>query len=47
MIKRPLKRNLNNIISAYKDNVAFMSGPKIEQFAPKEEQAQASSKLKM
>ena len=36
MIKKTSKTNLNNIISAYKDNVAFVSGPKIEQFAPKE-----------
>ena len=36
MIKKTTKTNPNNIISAYKDNVAFVSGPKIEQFAPKE-----------
>ena len=35
MIKETSKQNPNNIISAYKDNVAFIKGPKIEQFAPK------------
>ncbi|MCE2996738.1 MAG: phosphoribosylformylglycinamidine synthase, partial [Flammeovirgaceae bacterium] len=28
------KENLNYIVSAYKDNVAFIKGPRIEQFAP-------------
>ena len=36
MIKKTSKIHPNNIISAYKDNVAFVSGPKIEQFAPKD-----------
>lgn len=35
MIKRTSKENHNRIVSAYKDNVAFISGPKAEQFAPK------------
>lgn len=35
MIKETSKRHPNNIVSAYKDNVAFIKGPKIEQFAPK------------
>ena len=30
------KTNPNSIVSAYKDNVAFVSGPEIEQFAPKD-----------
>ncbi len=36
MIKRTSKKNPNSIVSAYKDNVAFISGPEIEQFAPKD-----------
>ncbi|MGI6718581.1 MAG: phosphoribosylformylglycinamidine synthase [Bacteroidales bacterium] len=35
MIKETSKQNPNFIISAYKDNVAFIKGPQIEQFAPK------------
>ncbi len=35
MIKKTSKTNLNTIVSAYKDNVAFIEGPEIEQFAPK------------
>tara|TARA_R110002073_G_scaffold128999_6_gene275294 strand:+ start:63631 stop:67296 length:3666 start_codon:yes stop_codon:yes gene_type:complete len=35
MIKETSKQNPNNIVSAYKDNVAFIKGPKVEQFAPK------------
>ncbi|MDA9596990.1 phosphoribosylformylglycinamidine synthase, partial [Flavobacteriaceae bacterium] len=34
MIKKTSKINPNSIVSAYKDNVAFVLGPKIEQFAP-------------
>ena len=34
MIKKTAKENPNFIISAYKDNVAFIDGPEIEQFAP-------------
>ena len=34
MIKETSKQNPNDIVSAYKDNVAFIKGPKIEQFAP-------------
>lgn len=34
MIKRTTNENPNNIISAYKDNVAFAQGPVVEQFAP-------------
>ena len=36
MIKKTSKINPNNIVSAYKDNVAFLFGPEIEQFAPKD-----------
>ncbi|WKK64844.1 phosphoribosylformylglycinamidine synthase [Lutimonas zeaxanthinifaciens] len=35
MIKRTSTENPNTIVSAYKDNVAFIKGPVIEQFAPK------------
>ena len=34
MIKKTTKENPNNILSAYKDNVAFARGPVVEQFAP-------------
>ena len=36
MIKKTTRENQNRIISAYKDNVAFAKGPKIELFAPEE-----------
>ncbi|MBF1605140.1 MAG: phosphoribosylformylglycinamidine synthase, partial [Prevotella shahii] len=35
MIKRTTAENPGNILSAYKDNVAFAQGPVVEQFAPK------------
>ena len=35
MIKETSKQHPNDIVSAYKDNVAFVKGPKVEQFAPK------------
>jgi len=35
LIKKTSKQNPNFIVSAYKDNVAFVEGPVIEQFAPK------------
>lgn len=35
LIKKTSKENPNYISSAYKDNVAFIKGPVIEQFAPK------------
>ena len=34
LIKKTSKINPNEIVSAYKDNVAFVEGPIIEQFAP-------------
>ena len=37
MIKKTTKENPNRILSAYKDNVAFARGPKVEQFAPKDQ----------
>ncbi|WP_299123778.1 phosphoribosylformylglycinamidine synthase [uncultured Winogradskyella sp.] len=35
LIKETSKQNPNDIVSAYKDNVAFVKGPVVEQFAPK------------
>jgi len=35
LIKETSKQNHNGIVSAYKDNVAFVEGPTVEQFAPK------------
>lgn len=35
LIKQTAAENPNDIISAYKDNVAFVKGPKVTQFAPK------------
>lgn len=35
MIKKTSERNPNDIVSAYKDNVAFIKGPTVTQFAPK------------
>ena len=35
LIKETSKQNPNSIVSAYKDNVAFIKGPVVEQFAPK------------
>ncbi len=35
LIKETAKQNPNTIVSAYKDNVAFIEGPIVEQFAPK------------
>ena len=34
LIKKTSKENPNKLVSAYKDNVAFVLGPKAEQFAP-------------
>ncbi len=34
LIKKTSKENPNFLVSAYKDNVAFIKGPRIEQFAP-------------
>ena len=34
LIKKTSKEHPNFIVSAYKDNVAFIDGPRIEQFAP-------------
>lgn len=34
LIKKTSKENPNQLVSAYTDNVAFIKGPRIEQFAP-------------
>jgi phosphoribosylformylglycinamidine synthase len=35
MIRQTSEANPNGIVSAYKDNVAFVKGPRVQQFAPK------------
>src|SRR5690606_3848346 len=35
LIKKTSETNPNSIVSAYKDNVAFVQGPRVTQFAPK------------
>lgn len=35
LIKKTSSENPNDIVSAYKDNVAFIKGPRVQQFAPK------------
>lgn len=35
LIKKTSQENPNDIVSAYKDNVAFIKGPRVKQFAPK------------
>lgn len=35
MIRKTSEANPNDIVSAYKDNVAFVKGPRVQQFAPK------------
>lgn len=35
LIRKTSEENPNDIVSAYKDNVAFVKGPKVQQFAPK------------
>ncbi len=37
LIKKTSADHKNRIVSAYKDNVAFVEGPEIEQFAPEEQ----------
>ena len=36
LIKKTSKKHADNLVSAYKDNVAFIKGPTIEQFAPQD-----------
>ena len=35
LIRKTSEQNPNDIVSAYKDNVAFIKGPTVQQFAPK------------
>lgn len=35
LIRKTSETNPNGIVSAYKDNVAFVKGPRVQQFAPK------------
>ena len=42
LIKKTSRINKNRIVSAYKDNVAFIKGPVIEQFAPEFQDKPAS-----
>ncbi|MDE7377036.1 MAG: phosphoribosylformylglycinamidine synthase, partial [Muribaculaceae bacterium] len=39
LIKKTSQENPNGLVSAYKDNVAFVKGPKVTQFAPSEPDA--------
>lgn len=39
LIKKTSTENPNYIVSAYKDNVAFIKGPRVEQFAPARQDA--------
>lgn len=41
MIKKTSSENPNKIVSAYKDNVAFVDGPAMEQFAPERQDTSA------
>lgn len=38
MIKKTSKTHPNTLVSAYKDNVAFIEGPEVEQFAPERQE---------
>jgi len=46
LIKKTSKENPNFLVSAYKDNVAFIKGPTIEQFAPKRHDVAAYFEIK-
>ena len=46
MIRKTSNLNPNKIVSAYKDNVAFVAGPEIEQFAPERQDIAAEFKTK-
>ena len=45
LIKKTTKLNKNSVVSAYKDNVAFIEGPVIQQFAPIKPETQSKYKL--
>ncbi|MFC2110943.1 phosphoribosylformylglycinamidine synthase [Bacteroidota bacterium] len=46
LIKKTSKENPNRLVSAYKDNVAFVEGPKAEQFAPETQDTADFFKIK-
>ncbi len=46
LIKKTSKENPNRLVSAYKDNVAFILGPRVEQFAPESQESAAFFKTK-
>lgn len=46
LIKKTSAENPNGIVSAYKDNVAFVEGPKVEQFAPERPDAPSNYEIK-
>ncbi len=46
LIKKTSKMNPNRLVSAYKDNVAFILGPKVEQFAPAEPNKPSAFQIK-
>lgn len=46
LIKKTSKENPQGIVSAYKDNVAFLQGPKAEQFAPERQDIAAEFETK-
>ena len=46
LIKKTSQENPNKLVSAYKDNVAFVEGPVVEQFAPQNPQGPDYFKIK-
>lgn len=46
LIKKTSETHPNDIVSAYKDNVAFIKGPKVQQFAPKRADEPSSYQVK-
>ena len=46
LIKTTSNKNKNSIVSAYKDNVAFISGPEIEQFSPSKAEVPSNFEIK-
>ena len=46
LIKKTSKANDSNLVSAYKDNVAFVKGPVVEQFAPESPQIPSAYQTK-
>ena len=45
LIKKTTRLNKNNVVSAYKDNVAFIDGPVVQQFSPEKAEVQSSYKI--